>query len=152
MDKIVDSDVPLGGLISVIYRSRNIYLNNSVKLAGLSYGQFFAILLLSKEENITQDRIADTFYLDKGTVARAVKKLEESGYICRTQDPENRRAHKLNLTVEGRQIIPLVFEIVNKWEKTVCEDFSDDELKKLYSMLRTICRRSLQSGTENKEI
>lgn len=74
-----NNDIPLGGLFSIIYRSRNIYLNKSIDMAGLSYGQFFALLTLSKEEDITQERIAEIFYLDKGTVARAVRKLEDSG-------------------------------------------------------------------------
>lgn len=148
MQKDIDEDVPLGGLFSIIYRSRNIYLNQSVDMAGLSYGQFFALLLLSKEENITQDKIAEIFCLDKGTVARAVRKLEDSGYICRTQDPENRRAHRLNLTDEGRKIIPSVVEIVDRWERDVCEGFSEEDMEKLYSMLRTICAKSLTVGQE----
>lgn len=151
MQKIINSDVPLGGLFSVIYRSRNIYLNNSVDMAGLSYGQFYALLLLSKEEDITQDQIASTFHLDKGTVARAVRKLEDSGYIRRTQDPENRRAHRLNLTAEGRKITPTVAGIVDKWERDICEGFSDDDMEKLYSILRTICSRSLAIGQDIQE-
>jgi len=148
MQKIINSDVPLGGLFSVIYRSRNIYLNNSVDMAGLSYGQFYALILLSKEEDITQDQIASAFHLDKGTVARAVRKLEDSGYVRRKPDPENRRAHRLNLTYEGEKIIPVVAEIVDKWEREVCEVFSDGDMEKLYSMLRTICSRSLSIGQE----
>ena len=88
MQDILNKDIPLGGLFSIIYRSRNIYLNNSMNTTGLSQGQVFALITLSKEDNITQDRIAELFYLDKGTVARAVRKLEDSGYICRTQDPD----------------------------------------------------------------
>ncbi|ADN37437.1 transcriptional regulator, MarR family [Methanolacinia petrolearia DSM 11571] len=148
MQDILNKDIPLGGLFSIIYRSRNIYLNNSMNTTGLSQGQVFALITLSKENNITQDRIAELFYLDKGTVARAVRKLEDSGYICRTQDPDNRRAHRLSLTEKGEKILPYIKEIANKWDKDVCKGFSPEDLDKFNSLLRTICERSLLSAME----
>ena len=88
------------------------------------------------------------FYLDKGTVARAVRKLEDSGYICRTQDPDNRRAHRLSLTGKGKKILPYIKEIANKWDKDVCKGFSQEDLDKFNSLLRTICERSILSAAE----
>ncbi len=151
MQEINDRNIPLGGLISIIYRSRNIYLNNMLKMTGISPGQLFALITISREENITQERIAGIFYMDKGTVARAVRKLEDSGYICRNQDPENRRAHMLSLTPEGWKILPVIEEILNKWDRDVCEGFSGKDMEKLYPMLRTICERSLLTGQDNPE-
>lgn len=148
MQDILNKDIPLGGLFSIIYRSRNIYLNNSMNKTGLSQGQVFALITLSKEDNITQDRIAELFYLDKGTVARAVRKLEDSGYICRTQDPDNRRAHRLSLTTKGKNIVPYIKEIANKWDEDVCKGFSSEDLDIFNSLLRTICERSLLSAME----
>ena len=58
MQEINDRNIPLGGLISIIYRSRNIYLNNMLKMTGISPGQLFALITISREENITQERIA----------------------------------------------------------------------------------------------
>ncbi|MBN1431350.1 MAG: MarR family transcriptional regulator [Methanomicrobiaceae archaeon] len=150
MQEINIRDIPLGGLISIIYRSRNIYLNNMLKMTGISPGQLFAFITISKEENITQERIAGIFYMDKGTVARAVRKLEDSGYICRTPDPENRRAHMLCLTSEGWKVLPVIEEILNKWDRDVSDGISGEDMEKLYLMLRRICEKSLLTGQDNQ--
>ncbi|WP_298666778.1 MarR family winged helix-turn-helix transcriptional regulator, partial [uncultured Methanofollis sp.] len=86
---------PVGALISVVHRAHHIFIDERMKRFGLSSGQLFTLIHLAHEQGITQDTLAHRFRIDKGAVARAVRKLEDAGYICRTVDPDDRRALRL---------------------------------------------------------
>jgi DNA-binding MarR family transcriptional regulator len=84
------SDIPLGALISLLHRSHSNVLNARLKPLGLSAGQFPILLVLSRREGISQDTLARYFSLDKATIARALRRLEEDGFLCRRTVPGNR--------------------------------------------------------------
>ena len=44
------------------------------------------------KDGIKQEEMASSLNIDKGTTARAIKKLEEEGYIYRQKDKEDNRA------------------------------------------------------------
>ena len=49
-------DIPFGAVVSLINRSKYVFLNNRLRPLGLSAGQFPVLMLLAKEQNIMQDR------------------------------------------------------------------------------------------------
>jgi hypothetical protein len=66
-------------MISITCRGQFIFLNNRLRQMGLSAGQFPVLMLLSKEQNIIPETRVRYYHLDKGTIARAVRKLEDTG-------------------------------------------------------------------------
>jgi len=132
----------LGAVVSLINRSKYVFLNNRLRSLGLSAGQFPILMLLAKEQNIMQDRFVRHYHLDKGTIARAVRKLEDGGYIRRITDPDNRRAVRLFLTEKGEDAIPRLKEINREWEYQICTDLSKTEIAALHSMMRHVARNS----------
>ena len=136
--------IPLGAAISIVSRGRFIFLNNHLKPLGLSAGQFPVLMLLAKEQNITQDTLVRHYHLDKGTIARTVKKLESAGFIRRIVDPVNRRAVRLFLTPKGEQVIPSLRDINSAWEIAVYSGISRVDQDILYTLL---CRTAWNSHT-----
>ena len=135
-------EIPFGAVVSLINRSKYVFLNNRLRPLGLSAGQFPILMLLAKEKNIMQDRFVQHYHLDKGTIARAVRKLEDGGYIRRITDPDNRRAVRLFLTEKGEGAIPLLKEINREWEHQVCTDLSKTEIVALHRIMRHVARNS----------
>jgi DNA-binding MarR family transcriptional regulator len=43
--------------------------------------------------------------LDSSTVSRHIRHLEENGYLSRTDDPDDRRATRIDLTERGRAVL-----------------------------------------------
>ncbi|MGB9980143.1 MarR family winged helix-turn-helix transcriptional regulator [Methanobacterium sp.] len=138
------SDIPLGVFISIIHRTRIIHLNNEMKDLELTAGQVPFLIHLSHKEGITQDDLAIHLHIDKGTVARALKKLEDNGLIYREINPQNRRKYLLFLTEKGRQIVPKIYQIDKEWEQSVCLDLSDTEYATLVNTLQTLAMKSLE--------
>lgn len=145
------TDIPLGVFISIIHRTRIIHLNNEMKELELTASQVPFLIHLSHDEGITQDDLAIHLHIDKGTVARALKKLEDKGFIYREINPQNRRRYLLFLTEKGRHIVPQIHNINKEWEDYVCSKFPDDECDRLFDILQTLAMKSLEKVHENGE-
>ena len=128
MKSCLPEDIPFGAVVSLVNRSKFVFLNNRLRPLGLSAGQFPVLMLLAKEQNIMQDTLVRHYHLDKGTIARAVRKLEDGGYIRRITDPGNRRAVRLFLTEKGEHAIPLLQAINREWENQISAGLSNEEM------------------------
>jgi len=115
-----------------------MFLNDRLRPLGLSAGQFPVLMLLAKEQNITQETLVRHYHLDKGTIARAVKKLEDAGYIRRITDPGNRRAVRLFLTKKGEQALPKLHAINRAWEALFFSGLNAPDKKACRTLMQTV--------------
>ena len=149
--KIDNSEIPLGLLVSMIHRTRMMYLNDKMKDMDITAGQFPFIVVLSHEEGITQEELAAHFHIDKGTVARALRKLEDKEYLFRKVDSLNRRRYLIYLTEKGRRAVPKITSIDKEWENSMCTKFSNQEYQNLFNILKVLAGNSLEKIDENRE-
>ena len=138
MKPCLPDDIPFGAVVSLVNRSKYIFLNNRLMPLGLSAGQYPVLVLLAKEQNIMQEDLVRHYRLDKGTIARAVKKLEDGGFIRRITDPGNRRAVRLFLTKKGEDTIPALLGINREWENLTGTGLSPEEQGVLHGLMRRI--------------
>jgi DNA-binding MarR family transcriptional regulator len=134
--------MPFGAVVSLINRGKFVFLNDRLRPLGLSAGQFPVLMLLAKEQNIMQDTLVRHFHLDKGTIARAARKLEDGGYIRRITDPGNRRAVRLFLTEKGERVIPLLQAINGEWESQISTGLPKREMAALHNLIRHVAQNS----------
>ena len=149
--KIDNYGIPLGLLVSMIHRTRMMYLNDRMRDLDLTAGQFPFLMVLSHKEGITQDEIAAHFHIDKGTVARGLKKLEENQYLFRKVDTKNRRRYLIYLTDKGRNTIPHIINIDNEWEDSLCCKFSKEEHRQIFEILKILAVNSLEKVEKDGE-
>lgn len=133
-------DIPFGAVVSIASRSKFIFLNDRLRPLDLTAGQYPVLMLLAKEQNIMQEHLVRHYRLDKGTIARAVKKLEDGGFIRRITDPGNRRAVRLFLTEKGEHAIPRLHDINKEWEGHITAGLTDEEIATLHTLMRRVAR------------
>jgi MarR family transcriptional regulator, temperature-dependent positive regulator of motility len=138
----INGDIPFGAAVSITSRGRFVFLNDRLRPLGLSAGQFPILTLLYKEQNIMQETLVRHYHLDKGTIARAVKKLENAGYIRRITDPGNRRAVRLFLTKKGERAAPQLQAIDREWEERIYAGIPDRDKQILKTLMRTVAENS----------
>ena len=119
-------------------------MNRELKHLNLTEGQVPYLVALSKNEQLTQDDLANMFYIDKGTIARTIQKLEEKELVQRLHDPVNRRRYRLSLTEKGEEIVPEILHAEKKWENILFKDFSDEESSLLVENVATLAKNSLK--------
>lgn len=134
-------EYPLPKILSIIFRSHNMYLSNLLKETEINFGEFPFLIDLYRRDHITQKDLADEFNVSEGTVARAVKKLEDKGLIKRKENPKNRREKIITITDEGKDFASKVFDIDGEWEDEILNHLSEDE--------RLIFKKELLKVEEN---
>ncbi len=91
-------------------RLRRAYLalhrraNATFRPRGLTADQFVALTLLAERDNITQRELGERSFSDSSTVGSLVTLLEKKGLVKRQPCPDDRRAHRVCLTREGRAL------------------------------------------------
>jgi DNA-binding MarR family transcriptional regulator len=120
----------------VLNRKRSQFMAERLRSHGL-YGPMYSFLLcLEKNPDISQDFLAAYFSIDKGTVARLAKRLEDLAYIRRQTDPDDRRQYQLNLTGRGQEILAVIHENLNDWSARLLEGFNEEDLQTASILLK----------------
>lgn len=121
-----------------IFRSSQIYLDKKLKDYELSSGSYPYLLILDKNEGISQNKISEELGCDKAMSARTITKLIKLGYLDRRQDETDSRAYKLYLTENAKVIIPKVLEEVHKLIHLVTDGSSEQEKKDTINFLNNV--------------
>ena len=118
--KIIDAKtLPIGKLITMISRGHTIYLNHHLEDYGINASQLHLLFEISHQKNINQEKIATRCNINKGAVARSIRKLEEKGLVTRQIDDANRRQNIISLTDKGEETLTESINLLKKWEKEV---------------------------------
>ena len=118
--KIIDAKtLPVGKLITMISRGHTIYLNHHLEDFGINASQLHLLFEISHQKNINQEKIATRCNINKGAVARSIKKLEEKGLIKRQIDDANRRQNIISLTGNGEETLHESINLLKNWEEEV---------------------------------
>jgi DNA-binding MarR family transcriptional regulator len=110
----------------------------AARLAGHGLvGPMYSVLLcLGNRPGVSQEFLCTYFSIDKGTVARLAKRLEEMGYISRSVSEEDRRVYRLNLTEAGHGILFIIHEQLNQWSDQLLAGFSEVDRQTALSLLQ----------------
>ena len=97
------------------------------------------LMEIHKRKNLSQDDLANIFGQSKGTIAKALRKLEDKKYVERIIDENNRRKYILKTTKEGEELAILLKKDFEEWENAVGIDKLEENTK---NKLRKIARKS----------
>lgn len=85
-----------------------------------------------------QQDLCDRLDLDKSHMVGFVDDLEALGHLHRTRDPEDRRRHRVEITVSGRQLLTRLLAIDRGCHDEVFAVLADDEREVLVGLLRRV--------------
>ncbi len=129
----------IGRYISQIHRKGSIFISKELNSLGIGSGQVMFLLELYRGDGKSQEELAERLNIDKGTTARAIKKLEEAGFLTRERDLVDKRAYKVYLTEKGKDIKEDVYEIMMKWEEKITSNLNKEESENVVNLLMKIC-------------
>lgn len=109
-------------LIEQLARMVETLYEDSLSESILQRGQYAYILYLMEHEGSNQYDISRDLLIDKTTVAKALKKLEQSGIIMRRTDAHDKRKVNVYLTAKGKLLHQKVVEVANRVEGFIAEN------------------------------
>lgn len=123
--------------ISKIYRDNQRFFAQKIEEYSLpiDVGQIPTIMQVYRNPGITQEGISLNAGMDKGTVARTLKQLDEAGLIIRQTDKTDRRVNHIFATSEGLKIKGKLLDIIGQLHEILYQGFNDTEIYEAISLL-----------------
>ena len=105
---------------------------------GLTYPQYLVMLVLWEKECVSVGDLGQILHLDSGTLTPLLKRMETSGLINRSRDPNDERRVLISLKDKGRDLSAEAEKIPKELTKNI--EFANlnhlrDELKALVNLL-----------------
>ena len=146
----MDSYDPLGKYISIIYRYTMMHANKLLKPFNISSGQLGFLMVIFDHNGLSQEELSEYLSIDKSTTAKAVKSLEENGYIIRRVSEKDRRAYNLYTTDKAISTRKAVRKLAFDWDNNVLsKGFSQQEKELVYDLLKRMAQNA-RSETDGK--
>lgn len=101
----------------------------------LQPGQDVVLLELARLEQASQNELARAVEVDEPSVGRSIARLESKQLVKRSVDPSDSRRRVVELTPDGRKLIPRLKRVYIRFAKEVADDADGAFAKR---MLKTV--------------
>lgn len=146
-----DEEYSIVKWISILHRNGQSYVSKKLRDYNIGSGQYIIILNLFRNDGIHQEKLSDYMKIDKGSIAKSIKKLEEEAYIKRIIDSDDKRAYKVFLTPKALDIIPIVQKTIKNWEDVIVSDLSESEKQMIEKMLNKMANKAYPIKADDDE-
>jgi len=133
LEKIFLGD--LGRLIARLSRARRRYLGEHLREYGLTVPMHMIVMGVRQHPGSSQEFLSDFFIIDKATVARCARTLEDLSYLRREISPEDRRLYRLYLTPAGEDLARIYHCHSEAWSRQISAGLSEDECQTALDLL-----------------
>lgn len=117
------------------------YIDHRAKSRGTTRAQWIVLFRLRDQEGLSQVDLADVLELQPISLVRLLDRLVEHGLLERRHDPKDRRANRLFLTADGRQLVDDLDSLRDGIAGDVLKNLSAEAIETTLTSLREIkCR------------
>ena len=102
---------------------------------GLTQAQWRVLAHVTAVAGKTAKQICELANMDKSTVSRAIKQLEEKGYIQLSKHSSDKRSMVLTATVSGRALYQDITPKALDWESELMSCLQSNEQKQLKALI-----------------
>ncbi len=105
---------------------------------GLGPGQMAQLLYILENPGSCQEDLSTELEVDRTTITKSLKKLEERGFVIRERDPKDQRYNRLMPTDKAREVQPHMLAAIQQHESLLHLGLSKDELESTIAVLERI--------------
>lgn len=106
----------------------------------VSVTQCYAVETLVKQGPLRLQALAEEMFLDKSTASRVVDTLTRKGYVSRVEDPEDRRAVRVQVTEAGTNLYERIRADLIAEEKAMISGMAPEVRQGALVLLRQLAR------------
>jgi DNA-binding MarR family transcriptional regulator len=122
------------------------------KEQGLSVPQIGALVHIHSRGACGVTDIGDDLGVTSAAASQMLERLVQNGLIERHEDPDDRRAKRIELTARGLRMVRGIMEIRQRQFAALAERMSPDERDLAISALRTLVARSGASTSKTAPV
>jgi DNA-binding MarR family transcriptional regulator len=118
-------------LISKVYQKLITNLQKAFSESGIEVTPIQVMLLffLQKNDGLSLTQISQGLILENPTVTGLIDRLEKSGYVKRSDHPNDRRVYLVYLTEKGNMVANKALPIVRRLNEQIKEGYSKEEIE-----------------------
>lgn len=131
-------EASLGWLFLDVHSQMTRAFDKRTQKVGLTRSQWRVLSPLLRKQGLTQTALAELVEIEKAPLGRTLDKLEETGWIRRELDPDDRRARRVYLTKKINPHIEVITEAVRATFGEALHGLKADEIESLMRYLMTI--------------
>jgi MarR family transcriptional regulator, transcriptional regulator for hemolysin len=133
-----------GFLVKDVYRLYAKHFERHASEIGLTLSQCKVLGHLSRNEGISQARLAELTDTDPMTLVRTLDRMQQDEWIERRPDPEDRRAHRLYLREAAKPIMHRMWKLADQARQEALSALSPLEREQLVGLLERVQGALLQ--------
>lgn len=128
----------VGKVLTRLARKCQIAGTNALQKYNLTAAEEPFLMATLNHEGFSQEELTLLVGVDKAATARAVRSLEEKGYLRRVQDPRDKRQNRVYPTEKAKKTGPLVKQELASINLALTQGLSREENDQLYALLKRI--------------
>jgi MarR family transcriptional regulator, transcriptional regulator for hemolysin len=105
---------------------------------GVTVGQWKVIVMLVKQNGLTQKETADKLGLESPTLIPIIDKMEKEGLIMRKVDPSDRRNNRIYRTEKADALWDRMMECASKVRQVAIKDIPEEDINVMRTVLNKI--------------
>ena len=113
---------------------------------GIGMSQFRLLMMLQRNPNVQQRKLAESLGQTEASVSRQIKLLFERGMLATKVNPKSRREHVTMPTPKGIKITEAALEILEQYHTPMFETLTDKQRSQLTETLSKLHDYTCASG------
>jgi len=113
-----------------------------VKASGFSMPQFFLLMQVHRRENCGISDLSEHLEITNAATSQLVEKLVQARLLERAEDPNDRRAKQVSLTLVGEEIVKKAIAERSRWVDDLAAAMNEDEQQKVTEAFEILTQAS----------
>lgn len=135
-----------GILIALAHQLTRKGLNKALQSLRIETRHLGVLTAIARHGGLNQRRLGELLGLDKSVVVLIVDDLERLELAERKRNPEDRRAHAVHITDEGRRRVKAAQKVIEQFGGIVFFGFTKSDRRQLDRLLRRIILNCERKG------
>jgi DNA-binding MarR family transcriptional regulator len=129
-----------GSMVLIPRLSKQVMRRCTTKSLGLDLRLLMALSYLGDHDGAPQQEFVDVLCMDAKNVVLVLNELEDSGYLVRRRDSEDRRRHRVFISEAGREALARATRAQEAIEHEVLQALDAEERATLWTLLTRALR------------
>jgi MarR family transcriptional regulator for hemolysin len=142
---------PIGLKLARVAKSVARAFDAALVQAGGSQPAWLVLLSLKTRSVDNQRELAEAIGIQGATLTHHLNAMEADGLLTRSRDPENRRAHLIELTESGEQLFQRLRGAAAAFDKRLRASFTDEDIRALEGLLDRLQFNVMSEESVNSE-
>lgn len=139
------------GLFHQVIRLHFQQVHAALEPLGLYPGQPPVLFVLAKKSGLKQRELAKHLHIQPATLTVMLKRMESSGFVSRSPDPQDQRVSRVYLTDKGRELCQTVRAAFASMEQKYFGALTPEDKEKMKEGLTLVRDRLLEQSQDEAD-